>query len=305
LLSCRPGNSRLRNRALANGAKKPRYGEPILPDFPNLQQVTAEWGQHLGRRGKREQKQGITHSLTHFDKTEEENMTALTKIRLYMLAGLLLSASAVWGQSDHIHGDAVSCTIKSYDKHGGTVQGYYIRGAVTAPPCGLNGAATSKSSATIGPPAITGNAVTTTAKSGDGADSTSLSTDYVVLTPPSGWTGGPVTVKLKTSYTFSVKGATSTTPGTYSIDWLIDNEVEKTESSASNGNGTLNIAFPIVVVPDKGFYSFEVGVIGDTDAIAGPNSAASVSIKTSFIDFVLPQGWTCSWASNGASCDAP
>jgi hypothetical protein len=92
-------------------------------------------------------------------------MTALTKIRLYMLAGLLLPASVASGQShDRIQGDAVSCTTKSYDKHGGTVQGYYIRGTVRAPACGLNGAATSKSSATVGPPAITGNSVTTTAK---------------------------------------------------------------------------------------------------------------------------------------------
>lgn len=236
-------------------------------------------------------------------------MTALTKIRLHMLAGLLLSASATWGQqlfSDHITGDALSCaTPKSYNKRGATIQGYYIHDIVTAPACGFNGAATAKSSATVGPPAITGLSVTTAAKGGDIAAVSAISTDEAILTPPSGWTG-PVTVKLETSYTFSVKGGTSTTPGAFSIDWVIDDVLEKTVSSTSNGNGTLNVSFPIVVDPrGDGAYEISVSVDGVTDTIAGPKGGPSASFKTSFIDFGLPKGWTCSWASNRASCEAP
>jgi hypothetical protein len=238
-------------------------------------------------------------------------MAALTKIRLYVTVSLLLSASTAWGQlkdqifNDHIHGDAVSCTDKSYSKRGGTVQGYYIHDKVTAPVCGFNGAATSKSSATVGPPAITGEVETTTAKSGDEAGSTSQSTDAVELTPPSGWTGGPVTVELRTSYTFSIEGATSVTPGVWDLEWYIDDELKKEEGSFSNGNGKLNLDFSFDVEDSGGGYGFGVQVVGETDAIAGPTSAPSVSIHTSFIDFVLPQGWKCRWASNGASCDAP
>jgi hypothetical protein len=234
-------------------------------------------------------------------------MTALTRTRLYVMVSLLLSASAAWGQfNDHIHGDAVSCKDIPYDKRGTVEFGYHIHGNVTARACGVNGAATSKSYANVGPPRTFGTVTTTTAKGGDLADTSSLSTDTAVLTPPSGWTGGPVPVKLKTSFTFSIEGATSVTPGTWALEWYIDSELKKEEDSFSNGNGKLNVAFPFDVEPDtRGDYYFLVQVTADTDAIAGPTGAPSVSIHTDSIDFELPQGWTCQWQSNGVSCDAP
>lgn len=236
-------------------------------------------------------------------------MSALTKTRWYIFAGLLLSASATWGQAlfaDHVIGDASSCVTKHYHKAGTPVPGYFVKGSTTANACGLNGTATAKSTASVGPPNVSASAITAKAKSGDVAVSDGNSFDTAILTPPSGWAGGPVSVILKTSYRFNVKNVTVTAPGALIINWYIEDQVVQHVATATNGNGEVNVSVPLEIEPNaNGTYEFKVTVEGEAGATASSTGGPSVSLSTGYITFVLPdKNWKCVYASNAlATCD--
>ena len=234
-------------------------------------------------------------------------MTALTKIRLYMLfAGLLLSASAILAQDfgDTVQGYAVSCQFVPYKEVGTKANSYSIKDGAKAKACTALGAATAGSAALVGYPTFIANVTTTTAKKGDVASASGNSFDTAILTPPSGWKGGFVSVTLKTSYKFNIKNSRPTTPGLFNINWSIDDVRMHKVGSDTNGNGTLNVSFPFEVEPTiDGTYKFKVGVDGDAGAVAGGN-APLASVQTNGIKFVLPaKTWQCAWASNQAPCN--
>jgi hypothetical protein len=184
------------------------------------------------------------------------------------------------------------------------MRGYYIHDMVTAPRCGSTGPATAKSAASVGPPALTSK--TTAAKSTLAEASTeNNSFDTALLTPPTGWNGS-VPVTLESSYTFSVQGASATSPASFVIHWYIDGVLKKSEKVDEDGHGAPKFGFDFDVLPnDSGGYEFLVKMDGGSSATGFVGSGSSSKFNTSFINFVLPQGWTCTWLSNGAGCDAP
>jgi hypothetical protein len=235
-------------------------------------------------------------------------MTTLTKLRVYMFAGLLLSASATWAQAlfgDLVDGYARGCQFVLYSKVGTKANGYSITRVAMAKACKPLGAATAGSAALVGYPAFIAFATTTTAKGGDAALANGDSFDTAILTPPSDWKGGNVSVTLKTSYKFSVKNSTRTRPGVVDITWSINDVHKHLVGTNTNGQGTLNVSFPFEIGPNHdGAYRFKVEVNGDAGAIAAGRNAASASVQTNGIKFVLPdKDWKCAWASNQGSCN--
>jgi hypothetical protein len=220
-----------------------------------------------------------------------------------LLAGLLLYASASWGQEfgDHITGAALSCKEVSYNISGNVDTGYYIHTKKTAPLCSGLGPATAQSEAKVGPPALSSS--TTAAKSNEAeASSDNVSHDTAILTPPSGWKGS-VPVTLRSSYTFSVQGASETSPANFVIEWFIDSALKKSEKVEEDGHGTPNFKFAFDVLPnDIGSYEFVVQITGSSSATGFLNGGSSASFSTNLIDFVLPEGWTCTWLSTGEAC---
>jgi len=235
-------------------------------------------------------------------------MTALTKIRLYMFAGLLLSASATWAQvlfGDSVSGLVRGCHFVPYSKVGTEANDYSIKDGATSKACKPLGAATAGSAALVGYPAFIANVTTTTAQSGDTAVANGNSFDTAILTPPSGWKGGNVSVTLKTSYKFSVKNSRLITPGVVKITWSINDVNMHLVDTFTNGQGTLNVSFPFKIKPRvDGTYQFKVGVDGAAGAIAEKRNAPSASVQTNGIKFKLPgKNWKCTWASNQAQCN--
>jgi hypothetical protein len=219
---------------------------------------------------------------------------------------VLLCASAAWGQltfGDQIRGIATSCKAPvQYNDHGSVHGGYDIHNKKTAPRCSGLGPATAESSASVGPPFLTSN--TTAAKSVvASAETANRSWDWALLTPPSDWNGS-VPVTLKSSYTFSVQGATNTTrPAGFAIQWYIDSAIRREAQKFRNGHATYPVKFDFDVPPsDTGTYEFEVTIAGATEASANRYGGSSASFSTSFMYFVLPKGWTCKWLSDGDAC---
>ena len=201
-------------------------------------------------------------------------MTALAKIRLYMLfAGLLLSASATWAQElfgDGVNGYAVSCQLVKYKKVGTVANDYSIRDGTKAKACKALGAATAGSAALVGYPAFIASVATTTANDGDVADAFGYSFDTAILTPPSDWKGGNVSLTLKTSYKFNIENSRRRTPGNFNITWSIDDLRMHVVDSSTDGNGKLNVSIPFEIEPSvDGTYQFKVGVDGNAGAVAG------------------------------------
>ena len=235
-------------------------------------------------------------------------MTALTEIRLYMFAGLLLSASATWAQvlfGDTVEGYAFGCKFAIYSKVGTVANGYSIKDGAKSKACKPLGAATAGSAALVGYPSVIASVTTTTAQSGDTALAHGDSFDTAILTPPSDWKGGDVSVKLKTSYKFNIENSRRITPGIVDITWSINDVHMHLVDSITNGNGTLNVSFPFEIKPNvAGTYKFKVGVHGDAGAIASRRNAPSASVQTNGIKFALPdKNWKCEWASNQAPCN--
>lgn len=225
---------------------------------------------------------------------------------LKLLAGLLLSASAAWGQvqlfGDLIQVVALSCSAKAKQVTGSLAP---IGASVTAPACFGFGKATATAQAWVGPPELTGKSVTTASKNGDNAISNVSSHDLAILTPPSGRTGS-VNVELVTDYTSNVTNSSKTSPGSFWLTWFQANTKLYYVSSSENGKNTVNVSIPFTLQPSSiGSYDFEVTLAGGVSANSGPalNSAPpSASLTTGLIRFRLPPNWTCTWQSTGTSC---
>jgi hypothetical protein len=233
----------------------------------------------------------------------------ISTLRRLLAAQVLvpLSASAAWGQqafSDHIQGYALACKYVPYNISGSANNHYYPHTTVRSPRCGGLGPTTAGSSATVGPPTLSGSATATKSTAAVGP-SVTTSFDKAILTPPSGWNGS-VPVTLKSSYTFKVQGASAPSTAGFSILWYIDSVLKKSEKVTTDGHGTLNFSFEFEVQPTGTGYDFVVRMDGGSGASAMRKSgSSSASFSTSFIDFVLPKGWTSKWLSNGATCLPP
>jgi len=229
------------------------------------------------------------------------------KLRLYLLAGLLLCAPVAWGQSfgDQLIGAAVSCVQKSFLIDGSSGH-YKLLDSAAAQACKGAGTATARSSANIGPPMTSAKAVTTRAKAGDGSASEAQSFDEAILNPPSGWSGS-VPVELKTVYSFGVQGLVPPkTAGAIGISWIVTNvgviKVNHTVNVDSNGQGEQKLSFRFNVDESNKSYTFALHVSGGAEATASKYGSPSAVFYTFPIKVALPQGWTCAWASGIASC---
>jgi hypothetical protein len=220
------------------------------------------------------------------------------KLHLHILALLFACTSAAWGQQlfgDLIQGSALVCTESQYNKSGSTKHGYDLTGKAFSS-CKL-GSARASNTAHVGPPVFSATS-STTYKKGGAPIAAAIGSSYeeVILTPPEGYKGDSVEVKLKSAYEFNVAGVGGTAAGEYDICWIVDDTNEHCMQSTSNGNGTQKVDFNFTVTKADGEFGFRLQVSGSAESGYG----ASASVKAYDTLLKLPSGWAWDWASDDA-----